>query len=171
MHLLTTALTLLLSANPLLAQSEPCAFSRRVLTQCGDGLLFNIDPDTGEICDALDCGGGRAPPKTTIPGCPQYSGPLPSTTRYLSCWKPSAASTTSTAVTTTTAETTEGGLSVQTTLPPGDNSNGTTAGPGAGVTQTTATRPVSTNGVDGARGIGAVGAVAVVIGVVQVVMV
>lgn len=31
-------------------------------------------PDTGEVCDFLDCGGGRAPPKTTVPGCPLYSG-------------------------------------------------------------------------------------------------
>lgn len=31
-------------------------------------------PDTGEICKVLDCGGGRAPPKTTVPGCPLYSG-------------------------------------------------------------------------------------------------
>ena len=31
-------------------------------------------PDTGELCNFLDCGGGRAPPKTTVPGCPQYEG-------------------------------------------------------------------------------------------------
>ncbi|GKT60061.1 siderophore biosynthesis [Colletotrichum tofieldiae] len=31
-------------------------------------------PDTGEICAALDCGGGRAPPKTTVPGCGSYEG-------------------------------------------------------------------------------------------------
>ncbi|KAM5348694.1 hypothetical protein ACJ41O_008518 [Fusarium nematophilum] len=31
-------------------------------------------PDSGEICAFLDCGGGRAPPKTTVPGCPQYEG-------------------------------------------------------------------------------------------------
>lgn len=31
-------------------------------------------PETGEICAALDCGGGRAPPKTTVPGCPSYEG-------------------------------------------------------------------------------------------------
>ena len=31
-------------------------------------------PDTGEVCAFLDCGGGRAPPKTTVPGCPQYKG-------------------------------------------------------------------------------------------------
>ncbi|RBR25953.1 uncharacterized protein FIESC28_01226 [Fusarium coffeatum] len=31
-------------------------------------------PDSGEICDFLDCGGGRAPPKTTVPGCAAYEG-------------------------------------------------------------------------------------------------
>ncbi|XWX02254.1 hypothetical protein V2A60_010289 [Cordyceps javanica] len=31
-------------------------------------------PDTGEVCALLDCGGGRAPPKKTVPGCPQYTG-------------------------------------------------------------------------------------------------
>lgn len=33
-----------------------------------------IVPNTGELCDFLDCGGGRAPPKTTVPGCPAYVG-------------------------------------------------------------------------------------------------
>lgn len=31
-------------------------------------------PDTGELCQFLDCGGGRAPPKYTVPGCPLYTG-------------------------------------------------------------------------------------------------
>lgn len=31
-------------------------------------------PDTGEVCEFLDCGGGRAPPKTTVPGCDSYEG-------------------------------------------------------------------------------------------------
>ncbi|GAB0137635.1 hypothetical protein EsDP_00005892 [Epichloe bromicola] len=31
-------------------------------------------PDSGEVCKLLDCGGGRAPPKTTVPGCPLYEG-------------------------------------------------------------------------------------------------
>ncbi|VUC27488.1 unnamed protein product [Clonostachys rosea] len=31
-------------------------------------------PDTGEVCEILDCGGGRAPPKTTVPGCAAYKG-------------------------------------------------------------------------------------------------
>lgn len=29
---------------------------------------------TGELCEILDCGGGRAPPKTTVPGCDNYVG-------------------------------------------------------------------------------------------------
>lgn len=179
MHLPTT----LLAAFATLALAEPCAFSRRVLTQCGDGPLFNIDPDTGAICDALDCGGGRAPPKTTVPGCPLYSGPLPSTTRFLECWTPTSASvvvtTTSTSAgaggsvgagsgagtTSVGASNTEGGMGVQTTLPP---VGGTTGAPTKATATTTA---VSTNGVEGGRGRGLVGVVAVVVGVVQVVMV
>ncbi|KAK0751284.1 hypothetical protein B0T18DRAFT_402181 [Schizothecium vesticola] len=173
MHPPTALLPLLAFAG--LALAEPCAFSRRVLTQCGDGPLFNIDPDTGAICDALDCGGGRAPPKTTVPGCPLYSGPLPSTTRFLECWTPTSAAVTTTtsgsaaggggsAGVGTTATPTEGGLGVQTTLPPG----GTTAG----VTRTTATTSsVATNGVDGGMGKGLAGVVAAVVGVIQVVMV
>ncbi|KAF2839039.1 hypothetical protein M501DRAFT_1016135 [Patellaria atrata CBS 101060] len=39
----------------------------------GASLIWYV-PDTGEICAFLDCGGGRAPPKTTVPGCPQYAG-------------------------------------------------------------------------------------------------
>ncbi|KAK4199284.1 hypothetical protein QBC40DRAFT_84842 [Triangularia verruculosa] len=36
-------------------------------------LLWYL-PDTGEICEILDCGGGRAPPKTNVPGCGNYAG-------------------------------------------------------------------------------------------------
>jgi hypothetical protein len=32
------------------------------------------DPDSLEICSFIDCGGGRAPPKTDRPGCPLYTG-------------------------------------------------------------------------------------------------
>lgn len=31
-------------------------------------------PGTGELCDSLDCGGGRAPVKSDVPGCPAYTG-------------------------------------------------------------------------------------------------
>jgi hypothetical protein len=40
-------------------------------------------PDTGEICELLECGGGRAPPKTTLPGCPAYEGTETYSPRFL----------------------------------------------------------------------------------------
>lgn len=39
----------------------------------GASLLWYV-PGTGEVCEFLDCGGGRAPPKTTVPGCAAYEG-------------------------------------------------------------------------------------------------
>ena len=33
-----------------------------------------IVPSTGELCEFLDCGGGRAPPKLNVPGCAAYTG-------------------------------------------------------------------------------------------------
>lgn len=39
----------------------------------GNYVVFYV-PETGEICDAPDCGGGRAPPKSTVPGCHFYTG-------------------------------------------------------------------------------------------------
>lgn len=38
------------------------------------GSLIWYVPDSGEVCEFLDCGGGRAPPKTTVPGCAAYEG-------------------------------------------------------------------------------------------------
>jgi hypothetical protein len=38
------------------------------------GSLIWYVPDTGEVCEFIDCGGGRAPPKTTVPGCGAYKG-------------------------------------------------------------------------------------------------
>lgn len=40
-------------------------------------------PDTGEICEFLDCGGGRAPPKTTVPGCGAYEGTATYSPRFI----------------------------------------------------------------------------------------
>ena len=40
-------------------------------------------PDTGEICELLDCGGGRAPPKTDVPGCSNYKGTETYSPRYM----------------------------------------------------------------------------------------
>jgi len=48
-----------------------------VRTEIGYGNTYAsviwYDPSNLEICQGVDCGGGRAPPKT-VPGCPAYSG-------------------------------------------------------------------------------------------------
>ena len=72
-----------------------CTSSDFVVTPTGGGTPFASRifylPDTGEICELLDCGGGRAPPKTTVPGCPLYSG----TETYSPSFLPSSTSSSS----------------------------------------------------------------------------
>lgn len=75
--LLTTA-TLLLLTTPIHAVCGIHTFGH-----CEDMITHWYDPLTGEICDPVDCGGGRAPPKTNVPGC----GTIPlGPASYLSCW-------------------------------------------------------------------------------------
>ncbi|KAJ4299668.1 hypothetical protein N0V90_004914 [Kalmusia sp. IMI 367209] len=84
---------------------------------CEDNIVHWYDPDDGQICDPLDCGGGRAPAKTDVPCCANYKGTeaCVQTPSYLPCFKDkfapstsaeSAAEATPTADATTTAETT-----------------------------------------------------------------
>ncbi|KAG4220069.1 hypothetical protein PC116_g31452, partial [Phytophthora cactorum] len=47
--------------------------SSKTIAYGGASLIWYV-PETGEICEFLDCGGGRAPPKTTVPGCGGYEG-------------------------------------------------------------------------------------------------
>ncbi|KAF2465741.1 uncharacterized protein BDR25DRAFT_306519 [Lindgomyces ingoldianus] len=68
-----TLLTLALAASAYAKTDLSGCTSSKVITNGGASLLYYV-PGTGEICAFLDCGGGRAPPKTTVPGCPQYSG-------------------------------------------------------------------------------------------------
>lgn len=84
-HLLYPLLLLLIFTNP------PVVLARTDLTGCtstsvsspaGASIAWYV-PETGEICDLLDCGGGRAPPKTTVPGCPLYSGTASYSPLYL----------------------------------------------------------------------------------------
>ncbi|KAI1404247.1 hypothetical protein F4819DRAFT_448473 [Hypoxylon fuscum] len=51
---------------------EGCVSSKTV--KYGGASLIWYVPGTGELCEFLDCGGGRAPVKTTVPGCDAYSG-------------------------------------------------------------------------------------------------
>ncbi|KAJ2898477.1 hypothetical protein MKZ38_003866 [Zalerion maritima] len=46
--------------------------------------IMYYDPTNLEICQYVDCGGGRAPPKTTVPGCYGYTGTETVTPSYLS---------------------------------------------------------------------------------------
>lgn len=68
----------LVAAVPALARTDlaGCTTYDTVVSNA-DGMYATriwYVPDSGEICDILDCGGGRAPPKTTVPGCPAYEG-------------------------------------------------------------------------------------------------
>ncbi|KJX92769.1 hypothetical protein TI39_contig5827g00023 [Zymoseptoria brevis] len=71
-----TSITFVALATLALARTDltGCT-STDVSSPAGASLAYYV-PGTGELCEFLDCGGGRAPPKTTVPGCPQYSGTL-----------------------------------------------------------------------------------------------
>lgn len=73
--------------------------STDVSSPAGASIAYYV-PGTGELCDFLDCGGGRAPPKYSVPGCPQYTGTASYFPSYLPGYgsmtaAPSATSTTS----------------------------------------------------------------------------
>ncbi|KAL6404726.1 hypothetical protein AUP68_11555 [Ilyonectria robusta] len=80
---------LLLAASPAVARTDiaGCTSSAAVATASNGGGLYATViwyvPDTGELCEFLDCGGGRAPPKTTVPGCPAYEGTETYSPQYL----------------------------------------------------------------------------------------
>ncbi|KAF7594836.1 hypothetical protein BBP40_008166 [Aspergillus hancockii] len=96
--LLTTTLTTLANARTNLAG---CVSSATV-NQWGHASMIWYLPDTREICDFPDCGGGRAPPKTTQPGCPLYTGTETLTPSYLPGWGPNGKIAPSTAAATAT---------------------------------------------------------------------
>lgn len=70
------------------AKLASAACSTSTYTTCEDNIVHWYDPDTGEVCDPLPCGGWRAPARTDVPGCPAYSGTeiYTPTTSYLSCF-------------------------------------------------------------------------------------
>ncbi|KAK4153507.1 glycoside hydrolase [Chaetomidium leptoderma] len=80
-----SALALLMLATPALSACT----GMHTYGYCEDKIVHWYDPDTGEICDALNCGGDRAgPARTDVPGCPAYKGTLtrPTEPSYLPCW-------------------------------------------------------------------------------------
>jgi len=90
------------SSNTILATAAfaAVAFARTDLEGCtstdvsspaGASIAWYV-PGTGEVCEILDCGGGRAPPKTTVPGCAAYSGTASYSPSYLAGFQASATS-------------------------------------------------------------------------------
>ena len=98
---------------------EGCT-SSTVIKYGGASVLYYV-PGTGEICDFLDCGGGRAPPKTTVPGCAAYEGTATYSPSYLPGYGGMAANTgmSSAAAASSTAASESSESSVDTSLPPG----------------------------------------------------
>ncbi|CAJ0541085.1 Ff.00g078740.m01.CDS01 [Fusarium sp. VM40] len=85
------ALAALLYALPIAAKTdiEGCtSFTSTVTVDPSPGYGNTYEtviwyvPDTLEICKGVDCGGGRAPPKS-IPGCPLYKGTETVTVEFL----------------------------------------------------------------------------------------
>jgi hypothetical protein len=73
---------------------EGCT-STDVSSPAGASIAWYV-PGTGEVCEILDCGGGRAPPKTTVPGCAAYSGTASYSPSYLAGFQASATAAPST---------------------------------------------------------------------------
>lgn len=131
--MLTTALPLLMLAGNALA----VGCSTHSFTTCEDQIVHWYDPDTGEVCDPLDCGGGRAPAKTDEPGCPLYTGTKVRTTSYLSCFTPSSALATATTSKSTTAESTASDSTSKETSVASSTTAGGATGTGTSASETT----------------------------------
>lgn len=78
--------------------------SSQTTNQWHEASMIWYVPGSGEICDFIDCGGGRAPPKTDQPGCPLYTGTETVTPSYLPGYGPNGSKMAAT--TTTASETT-----------------------------------------------------------------
>jgi hypothetical protein len=84
-------------------------------------------PESGELCELLDCGGGRAPPKTTVPGCGSYEGTETYSPRFLDVKKLGGQAPQTTAA---AAVTTESSEAPQTTEAPATSSAASAGGDG-----------------------------------------
>ncbi|KAJ5231143.1 hypothetical protein N7489_011851 [Penicillium chrysogenum] len=84
---------------------EGCVSSKVIFDHYYASYIWYV-PENGEICSILNCGGGRAPPSTTQPGCPEYSGTEPLTSDYLEGWGPNGKQAASTSTVASTASST-----------------------------------------------------------------
>ncbi|KAJ5086912.1 hypothetical protein NUU61_008219 [Penicillium alfredii] len=79
--------------------------SSQTTNQWHEASMIWYVPNSGEICDIPDCGGGRAPPKTNQPGCPLYTGTETLTPSYLPGWGPNGKAVPSTTAVAETSST------------------------------------------------------------------
>jgi len=82
-----TTLTALLSLSAFaLAKTDLSGCTSSNTIAYGGASVIWYVPGTGEICAPLDCGGGRAPPISSVPGCAAYTGTETYSPSYLSNW-------------------------------------------------------------------------------------
>lgn len=75
---------------------EGCTSTTTTWTYSREIILYYL-PDTGEVCDNPDCGGGRAPPKTDKPWCGNYKGTTTYSPMFIDLPTPTAITTTTSA--------------------------------------------------------------------------
>ncbi|KAK7931601.1 hypothetical protein PG985_002313 [Apiospora marii] len=104
MHSVQALLVAALLAAPIAAKTDigGCV-SSATKNQWGEASMIWYVPGTGEVCELLDCGGGRAPPKTNVPGCGNYKGTASYSPTYLPGFGTEAVAATSTAASSTAA--------------------------------------------------------------------
>lgn len=145
---LTTAASLLMLATTVFGACETISY-----TTCEDRIVHWYDPTNGEVCDPLDCGGGRAPVKYDVPCCAAYRGtePCVSTTSTLSCWKPSSVLASSTPAS-SSAEATEATVTETVAAPTStsaaktsENDTGNSSAPMTTTAPTTTNAPSTTD--------------------------
>ena len=134
---LIMALRVLLAAGLLVAtvfartNLDGCTYYDSVVKPTGMAAyatrIFYV-PDTGEICTFHDCGGGRAPPATTRPGCPGYTGTETVTPKFLtlSSTVPTAKTTSSAPVTIPGPDSPSASITAAPTVVPGGGSGNAT---------------------------------------------
>ncbi len=98
----STLLTILSLTAAVTAKTD---FEGCTSTMMGRSQVFYV-PETGEVCDFLQCGGGRGGPvKSTVPGCPAYTGTASYEPTYLPGYGPGQTPVQTTAQSTATAST------------------------------------------------------------------
>jgi hypothetical protein len=82
----TTFISIAALAATVLAKTDLEGCTSSATVAFGGASMIYWDPTNGEICSFLDCGGGRAPPKTTVPGCPDYAGTATYSPDFMPGW-------------------------------------------------------------------------------------